>query len=62
MEQAVTYSRIAGKLGGWVAIIGMLVYFSGVFGITPRMFIFVGIALILLSIIAFAFEEAGSNS
>ncbi|MEO8648526.1 MAG: hypothetical protein ABI539_05110 [Acidobacteriota bacterium] len=61
MEQAAEFSKTAGKAGGLAAIIGMLVFFSGVFGITPRTAIFVGIALILISLIAFAVEERGSR-
>lgn len=51
-------SRMAGRLGGWLLLVGFLSFLFGTFE-GPRIILFVGIALILLSYVAFGVEEFG---
>ena len=50
---------MAGTTGTLLAIVGILTFFSGVFSITPRMYVFVGTALIILAFIAYSIQEFG---
>ena len=42
-----------------LAVVGILTFFAGVFGFAPRTFVFVGIALIVISYVSFFVEELG---
>ncbi len=59
MAQANGISKLAGKVAPLIAIIGILTFFSGVFSLAPRMFVFAGVALIALALVAFFVEEFG---
>jgi hypothetical protein len=59
MTQANSFPKLAGSAGSLLAIVGLLTYLSGVFSIGPRMFLFVGVALIALAFVAFFIEEFG---
>jgi hypothetical protein len=59
MDQANGVSKLAGRAGQLIAIVGLLTFFAGVFSIAPRMFVFAGVALLALAIIAFFVEEFG---
>jgi len=48
-----------GNAGSLIAIIGFLTFLSAVFSFTPRVFLIVGIGLIVLSFVAFFLEEFG---
>ena len=61
MTQANSASKLAGNVAMLVAIIGLLTFFSGVFSFAPRTFVFVGVALIVLSLAAFYAEELGQR-
>ncbi|CAN5359720.1 hypothetical protein BH10ACI2_BH10ACI2_22510 [soil metagenome] len=57
MEQVNSMAKLAGRTGSLMAIIGLLAFFSGVFSFAPRMFVFVGVAIIVLSLAAYFVEE-----
>jgi len=59
MAQANSISKVAGSVAALLAIVGILIFFSGVFSFAPRMFVFVGIALIALAYVSFFVEEFG---
>jgi len=59
MTQANSFPRLAGKAGALMAVVGLLIYLSAVFGIAPRMFLIVGIGLIVLAFVSFFLEEFG---
>lgn len=48
---------MSGRAGILLSIVGILTYFSGVLGITPRIFLLAGLGMIILSWIAYAIEE-----
>jgi hypothetical protein len=62
MAQANGISRIAGRAGSLLAVVGLLTLLSGVFGITPRNFVLVGVALFVLALAAFCMEEFGPRT
>lgn len=49
---------MAGRLGSLIALVGILVFFLGLFA-GPRMLVFTGVALIVLALSAYALEEFG---
>jgi hypothetical protein len=57
MAQKNGISSLSGRAGILLSIVGILTYFSGVLGITPRIFLFAGLGMIILSWIAYAIEE-----
>ena len=57
MDQARGVSKTAGKAGSWLLIVGVLTYLSAVFSVVPRMFLLVGVTLIILSFVAFFLED-----
>lgn len=57
MAQEKSISNLAGTAGPLLSIVGILTYFSGVLSITPRIFLFAGVAMIILSWVAYAVEE-----
>jgi hypothetical protein len=59
MDQAKGISKLAGSAGSLLAIVGVLTVLSAAVSFTPKMFIFVGIALIVFSFVAFSVEEFG---
>jgi hypothetical protein len=59
MAQANSIPKLAGSAGALLAIVGILTFFSAVFSFTPRMFVFTGVALFALSLVAFFVEEFG---
>jgi hypothetical protein len=50
-------SKMIGRAGSLMALVGILMFFLGVFSIAPRMFVFVGVGVIALSLAAFFIEE-----
>ena len=56
MAHANGISRMAGRAGSLMAVVGVLTFFFGLFGPT-RTFLFVGVALIVLSFVSFFVEE-----
>ncbi|MFN0278946.1 MAG: hypothetical protein ACKVRN_10120 [Pyrinomonadaceae bacterium] len=61
MTQASNMSKMARKAGALLAILGLLAFFAGVFSFLPKMIMFVGIALIVLSLVAYYIEELGQR-
>jgi xanthine/uracil permease len=59
MAQSNSMSKMAGKAGALIAIVGLLAFFAAVFSLVPRTFLLVGVALIVLSLAAFYAEELG---
>lgn len=59
MTQTNSFPKLVGKAGGWMAFIGLLVFLSAVFSFTPRMFLVVGVGIIVLAFISFFIEEFG---
>lgn len=60
MAEAQNTSKLAGRAGSLFALVGILAFFSGLFG-APRPLVFVGVALILLSLVAYFLEEQGQR-
>jgi len=58
MDNSTGISKMAGRAGSLFALVGILTFFAGVFG-APRTFLFVGLALIVLALASYAFEEFG---
>jgi hypothetical protein len=56
MAKSTGTARIAGLAGSAVCAAGVIAYFIGIFG-GPRNFAFVGVALMLASMVAFFVEE-----
>ncbi len=61
MTQANNISKLAGNAGTLLAVVGVLTFFAGVFSFAPRMYVFVGVALIVLSYVTFFVEELGNR-
>lgn len=59
MDQVSSISKLSGRAGSLIAIVGLAVFFSGVFSFTPRIFVLVGVALFALALTAFVIEEFG---
>jgi hypothetical protein len=59
MEQSSSISKLAGSVGGLLAIVGLLTVIAAALSFVPRTFLFVGIGMIVLSFVAFAVEEFG---
>ncbi|HEV7698741.1 MAG TPA: hypothetical protein VGO43_00785 [Pyrinomonadaceae bacterium] len=59
MAAATGISRMAGRAGSLMAVIGLLTLLSAVFGLTPRTFVLVGVALFVLALAMFVMEEFG---
>ena len=58
MSEANAISKLASAVGGLAGLVGILLFFAGIFG-APRTFAFVGLALIGISLVAFYLEEFG---
>lgn len=54
-------SKMAGNLAALTALVGLAAFFASVFSFVPRMFLVIGIALIVVSLIAFFVEEAAER-
>ncbi|CAN5583784.1 hypothetical protein BH10ACI3_BH10ACI3_09980 [soil metagenome] len=61
MTQTNGNSKLAGNAGTLMLVVGLLTFFSAVFGFTPRMLLVVGIGLYALSLAAFYIEESGQR-
>ena len=61
MSETSGISKLAGRAGTLMTVIGLAVYFFGLFG-PVRNVIFVGVALIALSFAAYFVEEFGPRS
>ena len=61
MEQVSSISKMAGRAGSLMAIVGLLVFFAGVFSFAPRIAVIAGIAMFVLAIVAFIVEEYGQR-
>ena len=59
MTQTNSFPKLAGKAGTLMALVGILIFMSAVFGFTPRTFLFVGVGIIVLSFVSFFLEEFG---
>jgi hypothetical protein len=57
MEETKGVSKMAGKAGSLLLLVGFLTYISAVFSVIPRMFLLVGVILIVLSFAAFFVED-----
>jgi hypothetical protein len=49
-------SRTIGRLGGLLALAGILIFFLGVFGL-GKMLVIVGVGVIIVSLVAFFIDE-----
>ena len=58
MSEASAISKLAGSIGGLAGLVGVVLFFLGIFG-APRTFAFVGLGLIGISLTAFFLEEFG---
>ena len=47
---------MAGRVGSLAALVGVLLFFLGIFG-APRVLAFVGLGLMILAVVGFFFEE-----
>jgi hypothetical protein len=56
MENSSSLSKLAGRVGMLFVLVGCALFFAGIFG-APRTLAFVGLALMVVSMAAFAFEE-----
>jgi hypothetical protein len=61
MDQLNSMSKLAGRAGSLFAIVGLLMFFSGVFSFAPRTFLFAGVALYALALVAYFVEESGQR-
>lgn len=59
MEQANSMSKLSGRVGSLLLVVGLLTYLVGLSGTVPRTVLFVGAAMMLLSFAAFSIEEFG---
>lgn len=57
MDQVSSVSKLAGRAGSLIAIVGLLTFFAGVFSFAPRLAVLMGIALFVFAIVAFVIEE-----
>lgn len=60
MAQTTGMSKLAGRAGSLMAIVGVLMFFIGIFGPT-RTPMLVGLVLIALSLVAYFVEELGQR-
>ena len=49
-----------GRAGGVLTMVGVVTFFAGLFG-APRTLVFIGITLIVLSLVAYFLEEFGQR-
>ena len=60
MGNSTGISRTAGYLGSLLAVLGVAVFFFGIFG-GPRVFAFAGLAMMVAAIVGFFIEEQSSG-
>ena len=61
MAQATNMSKLAGTAGSILALVGMLIFFIGVFGYGPKSFVIAGVATIAVALAAFFYQEFSSR-
>ena len=61
MDQASSMTKLAGRAGLLIAVVGLISFFLGVFSFAPRSFLIAGIAIIGVSLVAFFVEELSSR-
>lgn len=62
MAQLTGFARTADRAGSLLAAVGMILFFPAILSVLPRMLLFPGIALILLSFVAFFLSEFGPGA
>ena len=58
MSEASAISKLAGGVGGLTALVGVVLFMAGLFG-PVRNVVFIGLALIIVALVAYFVEEFG---
>ncbi|MEO7538487.1 MAG: hypothetical protein ABIV21_00525 [Pyrinomonadaceae bacterium] len=60
MSNSTGISKMAGRIGSLLAVLGVIAFFFGIFG-GPRTFAFVGLAMMVGGVVGFFVEEQGER-
>lgn len=60
MENSTGMSKMAGRVGSALGLLGLLLFLLGIFG-APRSLAIAGVAMMVAAFIAFFIEEAGNR-
>ncbi len=60
MDNSTGISKLSGRLGSVLLALGVVSYFVGIFG-GPRVLAFVGLGMMIVSLVAFFVEEKGQQ-